>query len=159
MEDLESERTGVSEITGNIVRISHASEADMGVIKEAMEREGLDTIDLRPEEFVIAMENGQLVGFGRIRKSGDIGAMGCAVLAEGEKKHGIGHLIADHLVRYASVDKIYVMADQADYFRRLGFQETDPSDRKVEFEIACAMVEKGEDRVLMVKEEKADEHL
>jgi hypothetical protein len=73
MEDGKSPKeTGISSITGRIVKIRHATEADMGFIVENLKKYYLDTEDLYYSQFVVAMENGNPIGFGRIKKTGEM---------------------------------------------------------------------------------------
>jgi len=125
MEKKESPKvTGISDITGKIVKVRHATEADMGFIIENLEKYHLDTEALHYSEFVVATENGNLIGFGRLKKTGDAYEIGCVVVVEEKRRRGIGSLIVKHLLEYAPLDKVYVITDMVDYFKRLGFVET-----------------------------------
>jgi len=125
MEKKESPKeTGISRITGKIVKVRHATEADMGFIVENLEKYHLDTEDLHYSQFVVAMENGDPVGFGRLKKAGEVYEIGCVVVIEDRKNLGIGSLIIKHLVDFSPVKMVYVITDLVDYFERLGFIET-----------------------------------
>lgn len=70
MENKESPKaTGISGITGKIIKVRHATEADMGFIMENLEKYHLDTENLQYNQFVVAMENGNPIGFGRLKKN------------------------------------------------------------------------------------------
>lgn len=116
--------TGISGITGRIVKIRHATEADMGFIVENLEKYHLDTEDLHYSQFVVAMENGNPIGFGRLKRVGEMYEIGCVVVIEERRNLGIGSLIIKHLVDFSPVKMVYVITDLVDYFKRLGFVET-----------------------------------
>jgi N-acetylglutamate synthase-like GNAT family acetyltransferase len=115
--------TGISDITGKILRVRHATEADMGFIEGKMKNYRLDTRDLDYREFVVATEDSRIIGFGRLRKTETIYEIGCILAIEEKRRKGIGQLILKHLMEYAPVDKVYVMTDWVDQFNELGFTE------------------------------------
>jgi N-acetylglutamate synthase-like GNAT family acetyltransferase len=139
MKDIKSPKvTGISDLTGKVVRVRHANEADMVFIEETMKKYGFDTENVHYSEFVVAAEDSKIVGFGRLKKTGSIYDVGCIVVIEGKRGRGIGQLIAKHLVDFETVDRVYVTTDRADYFRNLGFVEM--ADRSKEYMDALALV-------------------
>ncbi|MCL4475575.1 MAG: hypothetical protein M1508_05020 [Nitrospirae bacterium] len=78
---------GVSDITGKTVKVRHAIEADMAFIEEELKKNSIDTGKLDYGEFVVATEDGNIVGFGRLRKTGKFYQIGCVVVVE-EKRSG-----------------------------------------------------------------------
>lgn len=124
MEERKSPKvTGISDLTGKIVRVRHAIEADMVFIEEKMRKHHLEIDDVHYTEFAVATEDGNLIGFGRLKKTGGIYEVGCIVVVEEKRGRGISELIIKHLIEHAPVDRVYVMTDQRDYFRKLGFVE------------------------------------
>ena len=115
--------TGVSDLTGKVLKVRHATEADMAFIEETMKRHQFDAENLDCQDFVVATENSEIVGLGSLRKTGGIYEVGCLVVLEEKKEQGIGQLIARHLVDHAPVNKIYAMTDRVDYFKKMGFVE------------------------------------
>ena len=113
--------TGISEITGKTVRIRHATEGDMPFIEQSLKEHKLSTVDLDYREFVVADEESQIIGFGRLRQKCGICDIGCIVLIEEKKKQKIGSVIVRHLIAYAPVNRVYVMTDRVDFFSGLGF--------------------------------------
>ncbi len=144
--------TGISDLTGKVVRVRHANEADMVFIEETMKKYGFDTENVHYSEFVVAAEDGKIVGFARLKKTGSIYDVGCIVVIEGKRGRGIGQLIAKHLVDFEAVDRVYVTTDRADYFRNMGFVEM--KDRPKEYmdalDLVCRTGEK--DKILMSRE-------
>ena len=116
--------TGISDITGKIVKIRHATEADMGFIVEYLKKYQLDTEGLDYSQFVVATEDGNLVGFGRLKKTGKTYEIGSVVVIEERKDRGIDSLIIQHLIDFSPVNMVCVITDLADHFRKLGFVET-----------------------------------
>ena len=122
MEDKESPKvTGVSDITGKIVRVRHAEESDMVFIEKQMRERKLDTTDLNYQEFVVATEDRDLIGFGRLRQRCNVCEIGCIVVIEEKRRQKTGTLIVRHLIDYAPANKVYVMTDRIDFFAELGF--------------------------------------
>jgi N-acetylglutamate synthase-like GNAT family acetyltransferase len=115
--------TGISDITGKMVRVRHATDADMGFIEEKMKKYYLDTRDLDYREFAVATENSKIIGFGRLKKTEAIYEIGCILVIEEKRRKGVGQLILKHLMEYAPVNKVYVMTDWVDQFNELGFTE------------------------------------
>jgi N-acetylglutamate synthase-like GNAT family acetyltransferase len=115
--------TGISDITGKTVKVRHATEADLFFIGQKMREHHFDTADLDYSEFVVATENSELIGFGRIRKTGAIYEVGCIIVVEEKKGKGIGKLILAHLLEFAPVRRVYAMTDWVEYFKGLGFSE------------------------------------
>jgi N-acetylglutamate synthase-like GNAT family acetyltransferase len=124
MERKDSPRvTGMSDITGETVKIRHAIEADMAFIEEELGKSGIDAETLDYGEFVVATEEGNIVGFGRLRKTGKFYQIGCVAVVEERRSRGIGALIVKHLLDFAQVDMVYVLTDLVDYFKKMGFVE------------------------------------
>jgi N-acetylglutamate synthase-like GNAT family acetyltransferase len=146
--------TGISSITGKTVTIRHATESDMVFVEESIKKHHLDADDLDPEQFVVAAENGDIIGFGRLRKNGDIYDIGCVVVIEQGRRRGIGASIVRHLIEYAPVSAVYVVTDLVDYFKRLGFTEAKkkPKELMRRLEIACSV--KGRPAMLLMSYDK-----
>ena len=157
MEKKESSRTtGISEITGRTVKIRHAAEADMAFIEEQLKRHNIDTEKLDYGEFVVAHENGEIVGFGRLRKIGGSYQIGCVVVVEDRRHRGVGSLIVKHLLDFSSVNLVYVVTDLVDYFKGLGFEVMKEGSKELldALDEACKLKGKP-NTVLMVYEKPA----
>ena len=116
--------TGISAITGKSVVIRHATESDMVFIEESLKKDGIAIIDLQAFQFVVAAENSDIIGFGGLRRKGDVCDIACAVVVEKRRNRGIGAAIVNHLIEYAPVDRVFVTTDFVEYFKELGFAET-----------------------------------
>ncbi len=115
--------TGISDITGKMLKIRHATEADLPFIEAQLIKNNIDAENLDYKEFVVAVENGGIAGFGRLRKAGEFYQVGCVVVVEEKRSHGIGSLIVKHLLDFSPVSLVYIMTDLVDYFKKLGFVE------------------------------------
>ncbi|MBI5739712.1 MAG: GNAT family N-acetyltransferase [Nitrospirae bacterium] len=147
--------TGISGITGKMVKIRHATSMDMPLIEEKIRRYRLDATDLRYEEFVVAVEDGEFIGFGRLRKTGAMYEIGCVAVVEERRGKGIGASIIRHLLDYAPVDMVYVVTDMVSYFSRLGFTVMKEGAKQLydSLDAACGVSGK-KDMVVMVHEKK-----
>jgi N-acetylglutamate synthase-like GNAT family acetyltransferase len=123
--------TGISDITGKIVKIRHATEADMGFIVEYLEKHRLDAENLRYDQFVVAMENGNPIGFGRLKKTGEAYEIGCVMVIDEKKNEGVDSLIIKHLIDFSPVKMVYVISDLVDYFKKLGFVESKEGSKEL----------------------------
>jgi N-acetylglutamate synthase-like GNAT family acetyltransferase len=132
---LSAKETGISAITGKTVTIRHATETDMVIIEEDLKKNGIALSDLRAFQFVVAAENSGIIGFGGLRRTGDVCDIACVVVVEKRRNRGIGAEIVNHLIEYAPVSRVFVTTDLVDYFKRLGFAETDRAPR----ELGCVL--------------------
>lgn len=114
--------TGISEITGKTVVIRHATESDMVFITENLHRYGFDADDLSQSQFVVAAENGEIIGFGRLRQTGNVYDVGCVAVVEHRRRRGIGTWIVRHLIDSAPVNTVYSVSDMVEYLNKLGFK-------------------------------------
>lgn len=150
--------TGISDITGKIVKVRHATEADGAFVEESVKKHHFDVETLNPEEFVVATENGDLIGLGRLRKTGEYYEIDSVLVVEKMRRGGIGSLIVQHLIGDAPATKIYVLTDLVGFFKRLGFVETQESPPRLSSKLAAACRVKGRrNTVLMVYEKKSSE--
>jgi N-acetylglutamate synthase-like GNAT family acetyltransferase len=94
-------KTGISAITGKTVVIRHATEWDMVFTEENLKKNDLDTTGLQAYQFAVAAEKSDLIGFGGLRKTGDVYDIGCVVVAEKRRNRGAGTAIVKHLIEYS----------------------------------------------------------
>lgn len=150
MENKESPKvTGISDITGKVVKVRHATEGDMVFIEEKMKQYHFDTRELDYSEFAVATENGNIIGFGRLKKTDTLYEVGCIIVIEEKRGKGFGKMILEHLLEYTPVNRVYVMTDWADYFKKLGFVEMKRTKEHTEiFNLLCDTGGEGK-KVLM----------
>ncbi|HBR21671.1 MAG TPA: hypothetical protein DD713_03770 [Nitrospiraceae bacterium] len=123
----------------------------MVFIKEKLKEYNLNTDNLDYREFVIAAGNSHIIGFGRLRKTGQMYEIGCVTVVEGKRRKGIGSIIVKHLIEQAPVKMVYVITDMADYFRKLGFVEMKEIAKELmdALDTTCRVTGKS-DNVIMV---------
>ncbi|MCL5024708.1 MAG: GNAT family N-acetyltransferase [Nitrospirae bacterium] len=122
MEKKESAKvTGISDITGKTVKVRHATEADMASIEDQLRKNAMSAVNPDFREFVVAVEDGHIIGFGRLRKAGKFYQLGCVAVLEEMRNRGIGALIVRHLIESAPVSLVYIPVELEDYFAKLGF--------------------------------------
>ncbi|MEW6570118.1 MAG: GNAT family N-acetyltransferase [Nitrospirota bacterium] len=146
--------TGISDLTGKVVRIRHATEPEMVFIEEKMKKLKLDTRNLDYREFVVATEDGEIVGFGRLKQDCGLSEIGCVVVIDEKRKHGIAAEITRHLVDYAPVKRVYIFTDSADFFRGMGFKKAKKT--KEYFHVFGPKGEREIQKGILLSYEKAD---
>lgn len=83
----------MSDLTGKVLKVRHATEADTAFIEETMKKHQFDAENLDYNDFVVATENSEIVGLGSLRKTGGIYEVGCIVVLEEKREQGIGQLL------------------------------------------------------------------
>ncbi|MEW6418874.1 MAG: hypothetical protein AB1480_12255 [Nitrospirota bacterium] len=134
-----SKTTGISEITGKVVRVRHATEYDMYFIEDMLRKHNVDTTGLDYNQFVIAFEDSTPIGLGRLKEIDGICEIGCVIVVEERKKTGLDDVIVKHLIEFAPVKMVYAMTDKVEYFKRMGFKEVKEGSEKIikKLGIAC----------------------
>lgn len=132
--------TGISEITGKVVRVRHAEDADMVFIEGKLRELHMDTGDIEKGEFVVALENDEIIGFGRQKAIGEAGQESCILVFDRKKRGGVTELILKHLLEYSPATTIYAVTDQKEPFLKVGFKEH-PKELEDELDIACRVTE------------------
>jgi len=148
--------TGISDITGKIIRVRHANEYDMDFIEEMLKKHQLDAEDLHYTQFVIATENGTPIGCGRLKKMGEVYEIACIIVVEKKKGQGIGSLIVKHLIDYAPLNTVYVVTDKIDYYKKLGFVEVQTKVKEIENSLVSACRMSNKKQVIMFYEKIKD---
>jgi N-acetylglutamate synthase-like GNAT family acetyltransferase len=153
-EDKRSGAPGVYGLAAKTPKIRQATESDMGFIKDALIGNRIDVGDLDHNDFVVADEDGDITGFGSLRKIGGFYQIGCVVVVEEKRGRGIGSLIVNHLLDFAQVDVVYVLTDLADYFKKLGFVEMKEGSKEVLDALDEACNVRGKPNMMLMVYEK-----
>lgn len=107
------------------VTLRPATAADAQRIKDLIDRVRINPMNLNWERFIVAEEDGTLVGCGQIKPHKD-GAMELASLAVVPERHGqgIGSMLVLALIE-RQPEELYLMCRSvlAPYYRRFGFEE------------------------------------
>ncbi|HXX53111.1 MAG TPA: GNAT family N-acetyltransferase [Thermodesulfovibrionales bacterium] len=146
---------GVLEISGEKINIRLATEADVPFIEKNLRKHNFDTGNLDYNQFVVATENGAIVGFGRITKAGEMYKIGCIVVIEEKRGHGLGSSIVRYLLEYSPVKILYVVTDLVDYFKGLGFVAMREASKELLDALDEACKERGKLHTTLMVYEKA----
>lgn len=100
--------------------IEQAKESDFEAIKKHIATFELDNRDLRYQQFLVAKENGKLVGFGRIRKHKGCDEFCSLGVLEEKRFNGIAKELILARIKIAT-QPIYLVCIMPEYFEKLGF--------------------------------------
>lgn len=91
--------TACSGVTGKLVTVRHAIEADEPFIRQRLERCGFDpSIPVDPEEYAVAEEDGRILGLGALRCLGSEDTYVGVFIDRGQEF--LVEVIAKHLAEY-----------------------------------------------------------
>lgn len=113
------------------IKIQPALSDDMPFIKECIEKFHLDDEDLDYRQFVVAVEDNEIVGFGRIRPHKEVYELGSIGVVEHKRNQGIGKMIIKYLIDNFPADDVYITTDLTEYFEKLGFKRSEPGPREL----------------------------
>jgi N-acetylglutamate synthase-like GNAT family acetyltransferase len=113
------------------VTLREGRESDLPVIEAVAQREQLDNREARPEEYLVAEENGVLIGFGRLLDHPDSWEVACMYVEPGRRRKRIGTRLVEALLSRTDAEKpVYAVAGAPEFFTALGFvptRDTPPS--------------------------------
>lgn len=98
------------------------SDADFKQIRDYIRDFELDDRELKKEEFCAAFSDGQLLGFGRLRKHADCLELCSLGVAEAYRHQGIGTAVTKELIRRAA-QSIYLVCIIPEFFTPFGFYQ------------------------------------
>ncbi len=87
-----------SRITGKLVRVRHATEADVVYIREKLNSYRMDSSTVDYGDYVVADEDGVVIGFSTMEKVGTDGSH-ISVFVE-ERQNWLAGLIVKHLLEH-----------------------------------------------------------
>ncbi len=104
------------------VRIRPAVDTDQPLIRQMVQKAHLDPTGLHWSHFIVAENDGKIVGIGQMRPKGP--ELGSLVVRKDYRRCGIGGQIIKALVDTQPGD-VYLECQSglADYYRRFGFEE------------------------------------
>jgi N-acetylglutamate synthase-like GNAT family acetyltransferase len=157
MADETKKAPGSLNIVGKVVTIRRATMADLDKIRGGMEKYHFHTEDLNYSDFVVATENGTMLGFGRLQKIGDLHTLNSVVVLEDLWGEGIGTLIIKHLLRIALGTSIYVLTDLVEYFEKQGFIRVTKNVTKLREQLMKSSTVRGKRPAVLVYKKKKKE--
>lgn len=135
--------TGISPITGTRVQVRHATASDMYFIEQNLRKYGLGKENADPDDFVIATENGEIIGFVRAKRDGGDLVIDAIVVEEEKRRAGIGSLLIGHVLETAPAGRIYAVTEDVEFFRERGFAPVTDADERLEQWLGAACGVKG----------------
>jgi N-acetylglutamate synthase-like GNAT family acetyltransferase len=135
--------TGVSPITGSLVQVRHATASDMYFVAQNLRKYGLGDESTDPADFVIATENGEIIGFVRARKAGGDFVIDAIIVEEEKRRAGIGSLLVSHVLETAPAGRIYAVTKDVEFFKEVGFAVVTNADERLEELLGAACGVKG----------------
>ena len=107
------------------VTLRQGREFDLPVIEAVAQREQLDNRAARPEQYLVAEEDGVLIGFGRLLDHPDCWEIACMYVEPSRRRQRIGTRLVEALLSRTDAEKpIYAVAGAPDFFTALGFVPT-----------------------------------
>lgn len=103
------------------LQIHNASETDFELIKQLIHEFDLDNRDLQCSQFLVAKENDELLGFGRIRRHKGCDEFCSLGVLEAKRFNGIAKELILARIKI-STQPIYLVCIIPDYFEKLGFK-------------------------------------
>lgn len=119
------------EFLNKMIDIRPAISDDMPFVKRCIERFRLDDEELDYQQFIVAVESKEIVGFGRIRPHKEVYELGCVGVVEEQRNQGIGEMIVEHLINRFPTDDVYITTDLTEYFERFGFKKIEPGPKEL----------------------------
>jgi N-acetylglutamate synthase-like GNAT family acetyltransferase len=108
--------TGLLEKT----EIVPARPEDMNFILLMAQKDRLDTRNASYRDFLVAKAEGNIIGFGRLKRHGTFVEMGTFDVLREYRGQGVGHLLMNHLLEKAN-DDVYLLTTIPDYAYRFNF--------------------------------------
>ena len=94
---------------------------DMNFILLMATRDRLDTRNANYRDFLVAKAEGEIIGFGRLKKHGTFTEMGTFDVVPEYRSQGVGHKLMNHLLEKAN-DEVYLLTTIPEYAYRFGFR-------------------------------------
>ncbi|UCG82068.1 MAG: GNAT family N-acetyltransferase [Dehalococcoidia bacterium] len=113
------------------IKLRKANITDMPIIEAYIEAFRLDNENLKYEQFTVAEENGNIVGFGRIKQYEYCSELGCVAVLEDCRNRSVGSALVRKLMQDFPRNDIWITTDIPEYFERFGFKPADEAPREI----------------------------
>ncbi len=112
------------------MKIRNAKDTDLGAVEHLLSENDLpvDGVEENFSSFVVADDNGKIVGAVGLEKFGPVALLRSAVVSNEHRGSGIGRKLVEHILERAEkdgVEELFLLTTTAeDYFPRFGFART-----------------------------------
>lgn len=106
------------------MKIRNAKPEDMPIIDAIALKYDLDSNDTKAKQFIVAEENKEIIGFGRLLKHRDVTELGTIGVMEEYRNRGVAKKIINELLSKTNED-VYLTTLIPDYFKKFGFKVLD----------------------------------
>lgn len=104
------------------ISISPCSESDFPIVKKFIADFSLDDTDLRTEQFLVAKNNEEIIGFVRYKKYSNCGELCSLGVVENYRLKGVGSKLVEAILKKHQAP-LYIVVIIPEFFTRFGFQE------------------------------------
>lgn len=101
-------------------QIQNCTQKQLLIVKRHIAQFELDDHDLNPAQFMVALKNNTVLGFGRVREYDTCAEMASLGVMEGQRNKGIGKALVKTLMNKTK-KPLYLVSVIPDYFSNLGF--------------------------------------
>lgn len=138
----------------NII-LRKAEKLDMSSIETYIERFRLDDENTSFEQFIVAIKEGNIIGFGRIKPYKSCFELGCLGVLEPYRNQGIGAAIVRKLIQNFPSDEIWITTDIPKYFEQFGFNLTEDAPKEIKDKIkGMCQIKQHPDAVIMLLQKR-----
>ncbi len=103
------------------IKIQNCSASQFKIVKTHIKEFDLDNRRLKQSEFLVALYNGKLIGFGRIREHNDFSEACSLGIITSVREQGIGKILFSALIK-KSTQPLYLACIIPNYFLPFGFK-------------------------------------
>jgi N-acetylglutamate synthase-like GNAT family acetyltransferase len=130
--------------------ISLCTPADFTLVKNLIAEFCLDDNDLKPEQFLVAKLEGEIIGFGRLRTYSNSGELCSLGVIEKCRLQGVGSNLSKALIKKSTSD-LFTVTIIPGFFEKLGFQTVEefPSEIKTKLNYCITALSVPEKYVVM----------
>ena len=112
------------------MKIRNAKDTDLGAVEHLLSENDLpvDGVEENFSSFVVADDNGKIVGAVGLEKFGPVALLRSAVVSNEHRGSGIGRKLVEHILERAEkdgIEELFLLTTTAEeYFPRFGFART-----------------------------------
>lgn len=108
------------------MKLRRALQSDMNTIYNTAIEYNLESDDMKAEEFTVAEESNQIIGFGRLKVHPDVVELGTIGVIEEYRHRGVATEIINKLLEKTNSD-VYLTTLMPKFFEKFGFETLEAS--------------------------------